>query len=64
MVFENPIFVVEKIYYDVKRGLEVSEDVIRKAGILLGTPFKRIDVFLSRYEEVFTKFIEKRCCEG
>ena len=64
MVFENPIFVVEKIYYDVKRGLEVSEDVIRKAGILLGTPFKRVDVFLSRYEEVFTKFIEKRCCEA
>ncbi|MEZ0290651.1 MAG: hypothetical protein ABWJ42_06140 [Sulfolobales archaeon] len=64
MVFENPIFYVERLKHLIDSGVSVSERDVRRAGELLGTPFKRVEVFQSRYEEVFSRFIEKRCCEA
>ena len=63
MIFVNPIYYVEKLHSLIERGEIVSEQDIRRAGEYLGTPFKRVEVFLERYREVFTRFIEKRCSE-
>ncbi|MEM1611264.1 MAG: hypothetical protein QXQ57_06435, partial [Sulfolobales archaeon] len=60
---ENPIFYVEKIVWLLKRG-EVEEQAIRRAGELMGMPTKRADVLRARYSEVFSRFVEKRCCNA
>ncbi|MEM0457633.1 MAG: hypothetical protein QXD76_01110 [Sulfolobales archaeon] len=64
MPFENPIFYVEKVKNLIDSGRDVEESRLRKAGEYLGTPLKRVEVFQSRYNEVFTRFIEKRCSKA
>ncbi len=63
-MFINPIFYVEKIYRSVERNEAVDESSIRRAGEFLGTPVKRVEAFIERYRDVFTRFIEKRCSDA
>jgi len=60
---ENPIFYVERIMWLLKRG-ELEEQSIRRAGELMGMPTRRADALRARYSEVFSRFVEKRCCEA
>ena len=64
MKFINPIYFVEQVYRSIEKRETIDEESIRKAGELLGTPLKRVEVFVERYRDVFTRFIEKRCSDA
>ncbi|MEM0490097.1 MAG: hypothetical protein QXW05_01465 [Ignisphaera sp.] len=58
----NRVFIVEKFIYRVKyEKYEPSEDEIRFIGWILGQPTKKLDVIFSRYEQLFNRYVEKRC---
>lgn len=59
----NYIFRVIGFYEDWANGRELSESEIYEASSLLGAPTRKLDVFLSRFRDVFGQVIEERCCE-
>lgn len=45
-------------------GKEPSEEDIWRVGLALGSPSKKKDYVLSRYNDVFNRYIQKQCWEG
>jgi hypothetical protein len=54
---------VLEVYERWASGLEVSETDIVEASKLLGTPSRKVEVFLDRFRAVFGRIVEERCTE-
>ncbi len=59
----NYVWRVVSIYEKWANDGELSSDEIYEASRLLGTPTRRLDVFIERYSSVFSKLVEERCSE-
>jgi len=59
----NYIHRVISLYEKWASGGELGEDEVYEAGRLLGSPTRKLEVFLSRFRDVFGQVIEERCCE-
>ncbi|HDD25585.1 MAG TPA: hypothetical protein ENF75_00645 [Acidilobales archaeon] len=57
----NYVFHALRFVADVNEGAEFSEDEVKKFSSLLGMPTKKIDVALRRFNDVFRKYIVRRC---
>jgi len=57
----NSIFKIEEFKLKIDQGYEPSPEEVKKVSSLLGEPTKKVDVFTSRYLDVFTRLIQKNC---
>ncbi len=57
----NSICMVEALKIAIDRGYEPSPEEIRDVSSLLGQPSKKVNAFLGRYLDVFTRLIQKNC---
>ncbi len=60
----NYIFKVISTYEAWANGRDLSSDEVYEASSLLGSPTRKLEVFLSRFRDVFGQVIEERCCDA
>ncbi len=60
----NYLFEVVRVFESWVSGRDLSEDEIYFASSLLGSPTRRLEVFLRRYRDVVGQVIEERCCDA
>ena len=59
----NYVFKVVSIYEAWANGRDLTSDEIYEASSLLGSPTRKLEVFLSRFRDVFGQVVEERCCD-
>jgi len=59
----NYISRVVSVYEAWVSGRDLSEGEVYEASSLLGSPTRKLEVFLSRFRDVFGRVIEERCCD-
>jgi len=59
----NYVFKVVSIYDAWANGRDLTSDEIYEASSLLGSPTRKLEVFLSRFRDVFGQVVEERCCD-
>jgi hypothetical protein len=59
----NYVFKVVSIYEAWANGRDLTSDEIYEASSLLGSPTHKLEVFLSRFRDVFGQVVEERCCD-
>lgn len=57
----NSICMVEALKTAVENGYEPSPEEIKMVSSYLGQPTKKIEAFMSRYLDVFTRLVQKNC---
>ncbi len=57
----NSICVVEAFKLLLDEAYAPSQEEVKQVSSLIGEPAKRVEVFKSRYIDVFTRFLEKNC---
>jgi hypothetical protein len=60
----NYIFRVVSIYEAWASGRDLSDVEVYEASSLLGSPTRKLDVFLSRFRDVLGQVVEERCCSA
>jgi hypothetical protein len=59
----NYVFKVVSTYEAWANGRDLTSDEIYEASSLLGSPTRKLEVFLSRFRDVFGQVVEERCCD-
>ncbi|MDM7275926.1 MAG: hypothetical protein P3X22_007450 [Thermoprotei archaeon] len=60
----NYLFEVVRVFESWVGGRDLSGDEVYFASSLLGSPTRRLEVFLERYRGVVGQVIEERCCDA
>lgn len=60
----NYLFNVVSVFEKWASGEDISEKEVYEASRLLGTPTRKLEVFLQRYRDVFGRIIEERCSDA
>jgi hypothetical protein len=60
----NYVFRVVSVYEAWASGRDLSGDEVYEASSLLGSPTRKLEVFLSRFRDVIGQVVEERCCEA
>ncbi len=63
MARTNPIHYVEQIKAKIDRDGAIDESELVRSSTYLGMRTKKIEAFLNRYKEVFSKLIAKKCVD-